>query len=97
MKKSKAATAAAESKVAVRRRLPKWALDNAEPSGDEAYYLRSIGRALEVLNCFDGQTPLSLKEISAQMQLPESSLFRVLRTLEHHEYLQQHPELLAGR
>lgn len=90
MKKSKAVTAAAGSKVAVRRRLPKWALDNTEPSGDEAYYLRSIGRALEVLNCFDGQTPLSLKEISAQMQLPESSLFRVLRTLEHHEYLQQH-------
>jgi DNA-binding IclR family transcriptional regulator len=90
MKKSKAVTAAAGSKVAVRRRLPKWALENAEPSGDEAYYLRSIGRALEVLNCFDGQTPLSLKEISAQMQLPESSLFRVLRTLEHHEYLQQH-------
>lgn len=91
MKKSKAVTASAASKGTVRRRLPKWALENAEsPSGDEAYYLRSIGRALEVLNCFDGQIPLSLKEISNQMQLPESSLFRVLRTLEHHEYLQQH-------
>ena len=91
MKKSKAVTASTASKGTVRRRLPKWALENAEsPSGDEAYYLRSIGRALEVLNCFDGQTPLSLKEISNQMQLPESSLFRVLRTLEHHEYLQQH-------
>ncbi len=60
MKKSKAAIASASSKGTVRRRLPKWALENAESSsGDEAYYLRSIGRALEVLNCFDGQTPLS--------------------------------------
>jgi len=92
MKKSKAATVSASSKGTVRRRLPKWALENSESpsSGDEAYYLRSIGRALEVLNCFDGQTPLSLKEISNQTRLPESSLFRVLRTLEHHEYLQQH-------
>lgn len=91
MKKSKAVTASTALKGTVRRRLPKWALENAEsPSGDEAYYLRSIGRALEVLNCFDGQTPLSLKEISNEMKLPESSLFRVLRTLEHHEYLQQH-------
>lgn len=92
MKKSNAVQTPATSKTtAVRRRLPKWALENAESSSkDEAYYLRSIGRALEVLNCFDGQTPLSLKEISSQMQLPESSLFRVLRTLEHHEYLQQH-------
>ena len=92
MKKSKTVSAPAAPKVSVRRRLPKWALENnGEPSSnDEVYYLRSIGRALEVLNCFDGQTPLSLKEISGQMKLPESSLFRVLRTLEHHEYLQQH-------
>lgn len=76
---------------AVRRRVPKWALDSGEgPNTDDVYYLRSIGRALEVLNCFDGQTPLSLKEISLRMALPESSLFRVLRTLEHHSYLEQH-------
>lgn len=106
MKKSKTVSAPAAPKVSVRRRLPKWALENnGEPSSnDEVYYLRSIGRALEVLNCFDGQTPLSLKEISGQMKLPESSLFRVLRTLEHHEYLQQHrdgtyqlaPRLISG-
>lgn len=91
MKKVTSGTAVAEPKPAARRRVPKWALESSEaPNGDEAYYLRSIGRALEVLNCFDGQTPLSLKDISLQMQLPESSLFRVLRTLERHEYLQQH-------
>ena len=91
MKKVASATAVAEPKSSVRRRVPKWAMESAEASsGDEAYYLRSIGRALDVLNCFDGQTPLSLKEISLQMSLPESSLFRVLRTLERHEYLHQH-------
>lgn len=91
MKKASSPSSAAETKTVIRRRVPKWAIGTSDaPSGDEAYYLRSIGRALEVLNCFDGQTPLSLKEISLQMRLPESSLFRVLRTLERHEYLQQH-------
>jgi DNA-binding IclR family transcriptional regulator len=85
-----ASAAAAPKTAAVRRRVPKWALEKNEgSSGDEAYYLRSIGRALEVLNCFDGQIPLSLKDIGARMDLPESSLFRVLRTLERHEYLVQ--------
>ncbi|HSU19482.1 MAG TPA: IclR family transcriptional regulator [Acidobacteriaceae bacterium] len=91
MKKVSSVPVPAEPKSAIRRRIPKWAIETTEPTnGDEAYYLRSIGRALDVLNCFDGQTPLSLKEISLQMQLPESSLFRVLRTLERHEYLQQY-------
>jgi DNA-binding IclR family transcriptional regulator len=91
MKKPKTPPAPVAPKVFVRRRLPKWALEKgASSSNDDVYYLRSIGRALEVLNCFDGQIPLSLKDISSQVQLPESSLFRVLRTLEHHEYLQQH-------
>lgn len=88
MKKTAAANA---TKAPVRRRVPKWAMETADaPGGDDAYYLRSIGRALDVLNCFDGHTPLSLKEISSRMHLPESSLFRVLRTLEHHQYLVQH-------
>ena len=72
-----------------RRRVPKWALQNIEAgqSNDEQYYMRSIGRALDVLNCFDGITPLNLKEIGKKMDLPESTLFRVLLTLEKHEYL----------
>ena len=94
MKKASPAAVAKSPKAAVRRRVPKWAMEKEDAApgvnGDEAYYLRSIGRALDVLNCFDGQTPLSLKEISQQMRLPESSLFRVLRTLEHHHYLEQH-------
>jgi len=77
--------------ASVRRRMPKWALQPTDtPSTDEQYYLRSIGRALDVLNCFDGQTPLSLKDIGRRIDLPESTLFRVLLTLEKHEYLQRH-------
>ena len=51
--------------------------------------MRSIGRALAVLDCFDGKAALSLKEIGINTGLPESSLFRVLLTLEKHGYLQQ--------
>jgi len=85
----KRATAVAEKTV--RRRIPKWALQSGEASpSDRQYYLRTIGRALEVLDCFDGQIPLSLKDISVRVKLPETSLFRVLLTLEKHKYLQQH-------
>jgi len=95
---------AVAAKIA-RRRIPKWALQSGEPSStDRQYYLRTIGRALEVLDYFDGQIPLSLKDISARVKLPETSLFRVLLTLEKHKYLQQHhdgtyqlvPKLIFG-
>lgn len=74
----------------VRRRIPKWALRSAtESASNDKYYLRSIGRALDVLDCFDGKSPLALKDIGARIRLPESTLFRVLLTLEKHGYLQQ--------
>jgi DNA-binding IclR family transcriptional regulator len=90
---------------AVRRRIPKWALQSGDSSStDQQYYLRTIGRALDVLDCFDGQIPMSLKEISERVNLPETTLFRVLLTLERHKYLQQHrdgtyqlaPKLMFG-
>lgn len=82
---------AAGTQKAIRHRIPKWALEKGDGTraSDEQYYLRSIGRALDVLDCFDGVNPLSLKEISMRVKLPESSLFRVLLTLEKHGYLQQ--------
>jgi DNA-binding IclR family transcriptional regulator len=95
----------AVAEKSARRRIPKWALQTVDASSsDEQYYLRSIGRALEVLNCFDGRTALSLKDIGSKTRLPESTLFRVLLTLEKHEYLQQHrdgtyqlaPKLIFG-
>ena len=74
----------------IRRRIPKWALKSAtDADSNGQYYLRSIGRALEVLDCFDGKAPLGLKDISLQTGLPESTLFRVLLTLEKHGYLEQ--------
>jgi DNA-binding IclR family transcriptional regulator len=72
-----------------RRRIPKWALHSNDAAANEQYYLRSIGRALEVLDCFDGKAPLALKEIGISTGLPESTLFRVLLTLEKHGYLKQ--------
>jgi DNA-binding IclR family transcriptional regulator len=74
----------------IRRRIPKWALQTATGApSNQQYYLRSIGRALDVLDCFDGKSSLGLKDISAGTGLPESTLFRVLLTLEKHGYLQQ--------
>jgi DNA-binding IclR family transcriptional regulator len=94
----------AGAKKAVRRRVPKWALQSDAASTGEQYYLRTIGRALEVLDCFDGQVPISLKEIGTRVNLPETTLFRVLLTLEKHKYLQQYrdgtyqlaPKLIFG-
>ncbi len=105
MARATARTAEVIPEKSVRRRIPKWALQAGETaSTDEQYYLRSIGRALDVLNCFDGQVPLSLKELGVRTDLPESTLFRVLLTLEKHQYLQQHrdgtyqlaPKLIFG-
>lgn len=105
MARATARTAEVIPEKSVRRRIPKWALQTGETaSTDEQYYLRSIGRALDVLNCFDGQVPLSLKELGVRTDLPESTLFRVLLTLEKHQYLQQHrdgtyqlaPKLIFG-
>jgi DNA-binding IclR family transcriptional regulator len=74
---------------ATRRRIPKWALHSNDSAANQQYYLRSIGRALVVLDCFDGKAPLALKEICTATGLPESTLFRVLLTLEKHGYLKQ--------
>jgi DNA-binding IclR family transcriptional regulator len=86
---SKSTPSSSITEKSPRRRIPKWALHSNEPSANEQYYMRSIGRALDVLDCFDGKAPLALKEISQSTGLPESSLFRVLLTLEKHGYLEQ--------
>ncbi|MPY90269.1 MAG: helix-turn-helix domain-containing protein [Luteitalea sp.] len=86
LKNSKTTTAT----VVVRRRRPK-----VRPSGLDAtetvageYHSKAIGRALTVLECFpDAETALSLSEIAITSGFPESSLFRVLATLESRSYL----------
>lgn len=87
-----------------RRRRPKRA--GAEGEGGEQYHLKAISRALDVLECFtDERAELNLKDISGIISLPESSLFRILVTLESRGYLLQNPDgtyclppkLLLGR
>ena len=87
---AKTRKAAIAPEKTTRRRIPKWAMQaGVDAASGEQYFLRSIGRALDVLNCFDGKSPLALKELSVRTKLPESTLFRVLLTLENHKYLQQ--------
>jgi DNA-binding IclR family transcriptional regulator len=80
--------------AANRRRSPKRTKSAAgQPAKGEKYHLRAIGRALDVLECFtDERRDLNLKEIRGLVALPESSLFRVLLTLESRGYLIQNPD-----
>src|SRR5437879_6008175 len=78
-----------------RRRRPKRAkLTAVQPGGQGAqYHQRAISRALDVLDSFDDLRPeRTLKEVSQDVGLPESSLFRILLTLESRGYLMQNPD-----
>lgn len=90
-----------------RRRRPKRAAvsETAEREGAQ-YHLKAIARALDVLDCFTDECPeLTLKDIAHSLEVPESSLFRILLTLESRRYLVQNadgayrlaPKLLLGR
>lgn len=82
-----------ESTRTVRRRRPKSNPDTENRKNDRAaerYISKSVSRAIDVLDCFqDGSTVLSLKEISHRTKMPESSLFRVLVTLDLRGFLRQ--------
>jgi IclR family acetate operon transcriptional repressor len=92
-----------------RRRRPKSILQvhrRQKQSSMGEYHSKAIGRALDVLELFkDGETTLSLMEISELEGFPESSLFRILLTLEAHGFLlrvadgsyQLSPRLLFGK
>lgn len=72
------------------RRRPKHTEAAVEGESADRYQSRAVTRALDVLECFpDGATTYSLKELSQQTKLPESSLFRLLVTLESRGYLHQ--------
>jgi IclR family acetate operon transcriptional repressor len=78
-----------------RRRKPQWATVAAisDPKPEvlsERYHSRTIERALDALEAFDsGTTSLSLKDLSSVIDQPESSLYRVLTTLQKRDYLLQ--------
>jgi DNA-binding IclR family transcriptional regulator len=91
-----------------RRRRPKRAaVAPVEPAENGSqYHQKAIGRALDVLESFDDERPeRTLKEIAQDIGLPESSLFRILLTLESRGYLVQNsdgayslaPKVLLGR
>jgi hypothetical protein len=74
----------------VQRRRPKRSGNGVDRHGSERYLSKAIGRALDVLDLFpDENCYLNLTEISTQMRLPESSLFRILVTLKDRAYLTQ--------
>ncbi|HWB82605.1 MAG TPA: IclR family transcriptional regulator [Bryobacteraceae bacterium] len=79
-----------------RRRRPKRAGGDDSISKREngsQYHLKAITRALDVLDTFDDRHPeLTLKDLSKTIDLPESSLFRILLTLEGKGYLIQNPD-----
>jgi DNA-binding IclR family transcriptional regulator len=77
------------------RRQPKWvgAGSTAKGPNSDPYRLRSILRALDVLEAFDDKRPvLSLKDLSNSIGLPAASLFRILLTLQSRGYLLQNED-----
>lgn len=86
---------AKEAEVRAQRRRPKWATaDGSKPEpADDQYYSRTIARALDVLEAFtEEHDSLTLKEMSKVVHLPESTLFRVLLTLQTRGYLNQNSD-----
>jgi DNA-binding IclR family transcriptional regulator len=80
-----------------KRRRPKWAVSPVSaavtPGEDGPYFLRTISRALDVLEAFDESRPnLTLKDLSRIVGVPDSSLFRMLVTLQGRNYLQQNDD-----
>jgi DNA-binding IclR family transcriptional regulator len=57
---------------------------------DDAYMLATVSKALEILDLFaDGRDELSLTQIAEATQLPKSSIFRYLATLEKFHYVER--------
>ena len=90
---------AEKSKTAVsktpRRRQPHWAkvesiASSVPEAGDDRYHSRTIERAFDALEAFrSSAATLALKELSTITKQPESSLYRVLTTLQKRGYLHQ--------
>ncbi len=88
-------TAEADTVPLKRRRKAKIRLTGADgaPARVQDYHSKAIDRALTVLECFPAsETTLSLSDLAALSGFPESSLFRVLATLEARDYLLRNPD-----
>jgi DNA-binding IclR family transcriptional regulator len=92
--------------VVHRRRRPKNTTNGTRSLTSNHYSSKALTRALDVLECFsDEYTALSLKDLRCRHDIPESSLYRTLATLELRGYLVQSsdgtyrisPRLLYGK
>jgi IclR family transcriptional regulator, KDG regulon repressor len=55
--------------------------------------IQSVDRALRILDLFDEyETELKITDISEKMQLHKSTVHSLLKTLQHHHYIEQNPE-----
>ena len=54
--------------------------------------VRALGRGLSILECLAGEGDLSLSQLSARLQLPGSTTYRLLETLRRHGFVTQSPE-----
>ncbi len=60
---------------------------------DEKYAVKSLIKAIRVLECFSVQTPeLGVSEIAKMLQLQKSSVFNILSTFESCGYVKQNPQ-----
>lgn len=76
-----------------RRRKPSSAATSNGLGNATESHSKAIGRALEILDLFaDAETSLSLTELSGASGFPESSLFRILSTLENYRYLRRNQD-----
>ena len=63
---------------------------NGASGASYRYYSQAIANALRVLELLQqSHEPLALTEVSRQVNVPKSSAFRILRTLEIEGYLQR--------
>ncbi|MBN1287583.1 MAG: IclR family transcriptional regulator [Anaerolineae bacterium] len=59
-------------------------------AGRPNYQIRSVSRALRILSCFTPTTPeLDLATLSARVDLPKSTVFRLLSVLESESYVER--------
>lgn len=61
------------------------------PHGKETELTKSLSRALRILDAIaDAEKPLGVTEIARRVGVHKSSVYRLLRTMVEHEYLEQH-------
>ncbi|MCI7623041.1 MAG: IclR family transcriptional regulator [Clostridiales bacterium] len=57
---------------------------------EEQWRVSSVGKALEILNLFNSRrTELSLAQVSQEMNIPKSTAYNLLRTMESEQYLRK--------